>query len=46
MAGIQISEPQIPPENLVMSKLDLELEKEKKESENLVKELENVENET
>lgn len=43
--GIQINEPQMPINKFVMSKLDLQFKKEKKEKENLAKELEKVENE-
>ena len=46
--GIQINEPQVLPSNSTnpsMSKLDLELEKARKEKEDLAKELEKVENE-
>ena len=46
--GIQINEPQVLPNNSTnpsMSKLDLELEKSRKEKEDLAKELEKVENE-
>ena len=45
VVGIQINEPQMPSNKPVMSKLDLELEKAKKEKEDLAKELEKVENE-
>ena len=46
--GVQINEPQVLPRkstNPPMSKLDLELEKARKDKEDLAKELEKVENE-
>lgn len=48
VVGIHINEPQVIPNkstNLFMSKVDLYLEKAKKEREDLAKELEKVENE-
>ena len=46
MVGIHISEPMVTTKNnIVMSKIDLELEKARKEKEDLAKELEKVENE-
>lgn len=48
VVGIQINEPQAVPRKYVnspMSKLDVDLEKAKKEKEDLVKELEKLENE-
>ena len=46
MIGIQINEPMVRTKNnLVMSKLDLELEKSRQEKEDLDKELEKAENE-
>lgn len=45
VVGIQINEPQAPYKNPIMSKLDLDLEKEKKEREDLAKEHEKVDNE-
>ena len=47
--GVQINEPQVLPSksmNPSMSKLDLELEKARKEKEDLAKDLEKVENES
>lgn len=45
VVGIKINEPQVPSKNIIMSKLDLELEKVKIEKQDLAKELEKVENE-
>ena len=46
MVGIQINEPMVTTKNnLVMSKIELELERARKEKEDLAKELEKVENE-
>ena len=45
MVGVQINEPPFPTKNIVISKIDLELEREKKGEEDLAKELEKVANE-
>ena len=47
VVGVQINEPHLPNKSipLVISKLDLDLEKSRKEKEYLTKELERVENE-
>lgn len=43
--GIQINEPHVPPKNIVISKIYLELERTKNKREDIAKELEKFENE-
>lgn len=44
VVGIHINEPPLPPKNIFISKVDLELEIDKKEREDMAKDLEKVEN--